>query len=165
MGIDVTKLTDLDIRKFKREIQGYEKTKKLFLILGFIFLGVCLLSLVLFIVFLILGIIEARNQGIDNIFELEYVGLYFSLAGASLSDVGIFLVAMLVMFVLRGVLFTKKTENRLAAIEEYEIYKKQPHEEEKLAEVEVAEDIAESDILPPLKEVGASCSMTLMSQA
>ena len=35
MSIDITKLTDQDIRKFKREIEGYERNKRLFLILGF----------------------------------------------------------------------------------------------------------------------------------
>ena len=30
---------------------------------------------------------------------------------------------------------------------------------------EILEVVERSDILPPLKEVGASCSMTLMSQA
>lgn len=34
------------------------------------------------------------------------------------------LVIMVVMFILKGVLFQRKTENRLAAIEEYKEYKK-----------------------------------------
>lgn len=143
MSIDITKLTDQDIRKFKREIQGYEKRKVLFLILGFVFLGLFLLFLLLGIIFLVLLIIEARNINIDNWLEYEYVYLYFSLSVTTLGFASTFCVATILMFVLRGVLFTKKTENRLAAIEEYEIYKKQPHEEEKPVEVEVAEDIAE----------------------
>ena len=147
MSIDITKLTDQDIRKFKREIEGYEKRKKLFLILGFVFLGIFLFFMLLGIIFFVLTIVEARKHGIDNWYEAEYVGLYFSAAITTLGFASTFCVATILMFVLRGVLFTKKTENRLAAIEEYEIYKKQPHEEvkkeEKPAEIEVAEDIAE----------------------
>ena len=58
------------------------------------------------------------------------------------------LVIMVVMFILRGVLFQRKTENRLAAIEEYEEYKKsqqkgsQPAEENEDA-VEVAGEVAD----------------------
>lgn len=143
MSIDITKLTDQDIRKFKREIQGYERNKRLFLILGFVFLGIFLFFMLLGIIFFVLTIVEARKYGIDNWYEAEYVGLYFSAAITTLGFASTFCIVTIAMFIVRSVVFAKKTENRLAAIEEYEIYKKQPHEEEKLAEVEVAEDIAE----------------------
>ena len=51
MGIEIEKLTEKDIRKFKREMEGYEKRKKLFLILGFIFLGLTLLLKLLKLLF------------------------------------------------------------------------------------------------------------------
>ena len=143
MSIDITKLTDQDIRKFKREIEGYERNKRLFLILGFVFLGITLFLMFIAILFFVFGGIAVNNLEMDNIFSYEYAALYFSAGATALSFASTFCIATIAMFIVRSVAFAKKTENRLAAIEEYEIYKKQPHEEEKPIETEVAEDIAE----------------------
>ena len=95
------------------------------------------------ILFFVFGGIAVNNLEMDNIFSYDYVILYFSAGFTTLGFASTFCIATIAMFVLRSILFAKKTENRLAAIEEYEIYKKQPHEEEKPIETEVAEAIAE----------------------
>ena len=66
MSIEIEKLTDRDIRQFKREIQGYEKRKKVFLIVGFVFLGLTLFFLLATILFIALAVYEG-SRGADYI--------------------------------------------------------------------------------------------------
>lgn len=122
MSIEIEKLTDRDIRQFKREIQGYERRKKVFLIVGFVFLGLTLFFLLATILFIALAVYEG-SRGADYINYL-YFDAFIALAITCGSTMLECLVIMVVMFILRGVLFQRKTENRLAAIEEYEEYKK-----------------------------------------
>ena len=137
MGIEIEKLTEKDIRKFKREMEGYEKRKKLFLILGFIFLGLTLLFLLLGVVFIVLAIVGGVNA--EDYFGYEFAALFISLAVTTLGFGSTFCVVTIVMFILRGVLFAKKTENRRAAIEEYELYQKELQSHPK--EIEVADEV------------------------
>ena len=134
MGIIIENLTEKDIRKFKREMEGYEKSKKVFLILGFIFLGLTLLFLFLGIVFIVLAVVSGSQaaQSEDAWAGYEFAALFVSLAITTLSFGSTFCVVTIVMFVLRGVLFQKKIENRLTAIEEYELYQKQLQEHPEL---------------------------------
>ena len=122
MSIEIEKLTDRDIRQFKREIQGYEKRKKIFLILGFVFMGLAIFFLFATIIFIALAVYEG-SRGADYINYL-YFDAFLALAITCGSTIVEAVIIMIVMFILRGVLFQKKTENRLAAIEEYEEYKK-----------------------------------------
>ena len=119
MGVVIEKLTERDIRKFKRELEGYEKYKRVFLIIGFVLLGLTLLSIAGAIVFAILAAINISSE------SYEYLAIFAPLFSLSLSfaiTLGIFTIAM---FILRKVLFAKKIENRLTAIEEYEIYQEE----------------------------------------
>ena len=141
MGIEIEKLTEKDIRKFKREMEGYEKRKKLFLILGFIFLGLTLLFLLLGVIFIVLAIVGGAQavHSEDSWAGFEFAGLFVSLAITTLGFGSTFCVVTIAMFILRSVLFAKKTENRRAAIEEYELYQKELQSHPK--EIEVADKV------------------------
>ena len=146
MSIEIEKLTDRDIRQFKREIQGYEKRKKIFLILGFVFMGLAIFFLFATIIFIALAVYEG-SRGADYINYL-YFDAFLALAITCGSTIVEAVIIMIVMFILRGVLFQKKTENRLAAIEEYEEYKKSQQIEAKHPidnddPVEVAGEVAD----------------------
>ena len=122
MSIEIEKLTDRDIRKFKREIEGYEKSKRIFFILGFVFLGLCVFLLIVAALFGVLAALQITHDG--EYVNYMYFTAFLTLAITSASFASTFFLVMLIMFILRGVLFQKKTENRLAAIEDYEEYKK-----------------------------------------
>ena len=129
MSIDIEKLTDRDIRKFKKEMQGYEKSKKIFFILGFVFMGLTILLVVAAILF---GIFAAKaGAEMDDLFSYEYFAVFLSLSITSGSTASTFFLVTLVMFILRGVLFAKKIENRETAIEEYELYQAKLNKEPK----------------------------------
>ena len=131
MSIQVEKLTDSDIRRFKREIEGYNKSKKIFLILGFVFMALTILLLlgaVLFGIFTWLA-----GSKVSDYFSYEIFGLMFSLTITTASFASTFFLVTIIMFILRAVLFQKKTENRLNAIEDYEEYQKKIQEYPELA--------------------------------
>ena len=131
MSIKVENLTDSDIRKFKREIEGYQKSKKIFLILGFVFMA---LTIILLIGAILFGIFAAHaGSEADDYFSFEYFYLFFTLTISTASVASTFFVVTIVMFILRGVLFQKKTENRLNAIDDYEEYKAKIKEHPELA--------------------------------
>ena len=140
MSIEIEKLTERDIRKFKREIEGYEKSKKVFLILGFVFMVLTILLLAVAIMF---GIFAGfAGKEINDYFSFQYFYLYLSLCVTSASFASTIFLVTILMFILRAVLFQKKTENRLNAIEDYEEYqaslKKLPNNE-----VETASKVVE----------------------
>lgn len=139
MGIRIEELTERDIRKFKREIEGYEKRKKLFLVLGFVFLGLTILFLICAVLFGIYTGYLART--VEDYWSYVPFYLFFDLCITTAAFASTFCVATILMFILRGVLFAKKTENRLAAIEEYELYQKELNK--KASAVEVADEVKE----------------------
>ena len=140
MVIQIEKLTEIDIRKFKREIEGYEKSKKIFLVLGFVFMG---LTIVLLVGAILFGIFAAKaGSKMDDFFSYEYFGAFLALCVTTASFASTFFLVTLIMFILRAVLFAKKIENRLTAIEEYEIYQKGNSKKES-PEVEVASEITD----------------------
>ena len=112
MSIEIEKLTQRDIKNFKRDIEKYRKTQGLFLILGFIFLGIFLITLALGVVMTVLFI--------QNIDKQQLYFLYISLMDTGYSIAALFFVGMLAMFVLRGALFNGKIDNRQRAIEDWE---------------------------------------------
>ena len=114
----VEELTDADIRHFKREIEGYKQKQTLFLILGFIFM---ILFIAALIGSILLGI-GIYNRASAGDFTSAYV-LFVFLDTFVGTLAGLFFIAFLVMFILRGALFGKKIENRLNLIEDYEEYK------------------------------------------
>ena len=128
-------MTERDVRRFKKDIEGYEKTKKLFLTMGII-------AMVLMIVFLTIAIMFGVFAGIagqkmNDYFSYEYFGLYVGLCTTCAGFASSFFIYMLLMFILRALLFKKKTENRLFYIEEYEIYQKEHPQQEQKESVEV----------------------------
>ena len=141
MSIEIEKLTERDIRKFKREIEGYEKSKKVFLILGFVFMGLTIVLLGLAIMFGIFAGISGSKM--SDVFSYEYFVAFLALCITTAEFGSTFFLVTILMFILRAVLFQKKTENRLNAIEDYEEYqaslKKLPNNEVETAS-EVVED-------------------------
>lgn len=125
----IEQLTERDIRKFKRDIEGYEKTKRLFLTMGFVAMGLAIFFLVIAIVFGVFAGISGLDM--NDFFSYEYFGVFLSLCITTASFSSSFFIYMLLMFILRSVLFAKKTANRQYLIEEYELYqeelKKQPN--------------------------------------
>ena len=115
MSVNVNELTERDIRNYKRDIESYRKRQDAFLVLGFVFLG-------LFIICLVVGILGAVAfvKAIDNENAARII------SGALMMEIGfafsvIFSLAMIAMFVLRAALFGRKIENRQRIIEEWEI--------------------------------------------
>ena len=133
--LKIEQMTERDVRRFKKDIEGYEKTKKLFLTMGII-------AMVLMIVFLTIAIMFGVFAGIagqkmNDYFSYEYFGLYVGLCTTCAGFASSFFIYMLLMFILRALLFKKKTENRLFYIEEYEIYQKEHPQQEQKESVEV----------------------------
>ena len=117
----VEELTDADIRHFKREIEGYKQKQTLFLILGFVFIVLFIVSLI-GTIFLGIGVYNEIKAG--NTYSAYFLYIVFDSLVGSLAF--IFFIAFLAMFILRGALFGKKIEkieNRLNLIEDYEEYK------------------------------------------
>ena len=109
MGVKVENLTDRDIRHYKRDIENYKARQKLFLTLGFVFLGVFLVLIAGSVVF---GIFSFSKESFDvGMFSLMYVCMTFAV---------VFMVAFIAMFILRNALFMRKIENRNRLIEDYE---------------------------------------------
>ena len=116
MSVDVERLTDRDIREYKRDLEGYKKKKRVFLILGFVFLGVTIILIALSV---FLGIVAGLQQ-------YENESIYAASLSLSITTgvfASVFLEAMIIMFILQGALFAAKINNRIVAIEEYEVYK------------------------------------------
>ena len=129
--IKIEQMTERDVRKFKKEIEGYEKTKKLFLVMGFVALGLMLFLLALAVMFGVFAGIAGTDM--NDFFSYELFGAYLSLCITCATFASTAFVWMLLMFILRITLFKKKTENRLYYIEEYEIYQKEHKEQPKEA--------------------------------
>ena len=108
-------LTETDIRHYKREIEGYKKKQKLFLILGFVFLGLFILSVVGTI---LLGIGVYQEIVREEFTAAYFLYVVFDSIFITLSI--LFLIAFITLFVLRSALFGRKIENRLVVIEDYE---------------------------------------------
>ena len=123
MRLRIEQMTDRDVRKYKRDIEGYEKTKKLFLLMAYIAMALMILFLALAIMFGVFAGIA--GQKMNDVFSYEYFGLYVGLCTTCAGFSSSFFIYMLLMFILRSVLFKKKIENRQFAIEEYEIYQKE----------------------------------------
>ena len=134
--LKIEQMTDRDVRKFKRDIEGYEKTKKLFLLMAYIAMALMILFLALAIMFGVFAGIA--GQKMNDVFSYEYFGLYVGLCTTCAGFSSSFFIYMLLMFILRSVLFKKKIENRQFAIEEYEIYQKEHNNQPQ--EVVVSED-------------------------
>ena len=133
MSVVIEKLTDRDIRTFKRELEGYERRKRVFMIFGFIFLGITILSIVLAILFGVFAFLAGKD--IDT--YAGYLAMFIVLCYFSIVFAIVFSFGTAAMFILRGVLFAKKIENRLAAIEEYEIYQKEHKKDDEVVETTV----------------------------
>ena len=116
MSVDIEKLTERDIKEFKRDIESYQKKQKLFLTLGFVFMG-------LFIFFLLAGI-ACTVLFVLNHDDRTLFFLFMGLMDTAYSLAGTFIVVMIAMFILRGALFNGKIENRRRAIEDWEEFVK-----------------------------------------
>lgn len=154
MSIKVENLTESDIRRFKREIEGYQKNKKIFLILGFVFAGLTLTLLLLAVLFGVFAGLAGAQM--DDYFSYEYFGAFLTLAISTASFASTFFLVTIAMFVLRGVLFQKKTENRLNAIEDYEEYQKKLKEHPEIAHK--PEETKNLKANPPVDENGFEIS-------
>ena len=129
--VKIEQMTERDVRRFKKDIEGYEKTNKMFFALGFVAMGLMILFLGLAIMF---GVFSARAtaEAYNNDFlTYEYASAYYALCVTCATFASTSFVWMLAMFILRALLFKKKTENRLYYIEEYEIYQKEHAQEQK----------------------------------
>ena len=127
--LKIEQMTDRDVRRFKKDIEGYEKTKKLFFAMGFVAMG---LMIVFLLIAIMLGVFAGfAGKDMNDYFSYEYFGMYLSLSITCATFSSSFFVWMLLMFILRALLFKKKTENRLFYIEEYEIYQKEHAQEQK----------------------------------
>ena len=127
--LKIEQMTDRDVRRFKKDIEGYEKTKKLFFAMGFVALGLMIVFLLIAIMFGVFAGFAGKDM--NDYFSYEYFGMYLSLCITCATFSSSFFVWMLLMFILRTLLFKKKTENRLYYIEEYEIYQKERAQEQK----------------------------------
>ena len=137
MGLNIEKLTDRDIRKFKREMEGYKRSKRIFLVLGFVFMGLTIFLLALAIMF---GVFGWLCRSIDNgYWEYARMYLFFSLAWAVGCFASTFFLVTIAMFILRAVLFEKKIENRIVAIEEYEELQKKRGNQQQVQTEEASE--------------------------
>ena len=121
--LKIEQMTERDVRRFKKDIEGYEKTKKLFLTMGFVALGLMIVFLLIAIMFGVFAGLAGKDM--NDYFSYEYFATYLSLCITCATFSSSFFVWMLLMFILRMLLFKKKTENRLFYIEEYEIYQKE----------------------------------------
>ena len=126
--LKIEQMTERDVRRFKKDIEGYEKTKKLFLMMAFVALGLMIVFLLVAIMFGVFAGIAGSKM--DDYFSYEYFGLYVGLCTTCAGFSSSFFIYMLLMFILRALLFKKKTENRLFYIEEYEIYQKEHAQEQ-----------------------------------
>ena len=134
--IKIEQMTERDVRRFKKDIEGYEKTKKLFFTMGFVALGLMIVFLLVAIMFGVFAGLAGKDM--NDYFSYEYFATYLSLCITCATFSSSFFVWMLLMFILRMLLFKKKTENRLFYIEEYEIYQKE-HAQEQQKEAVVVE--------------------------
>ena len=126
--LKIEQMTDRDVRRFKKNIEGYEKTKKLFFAMGFVAMGLMIVFLLIAIMFGVFAGFAGKDM--NDYFSYEYFGIYLSLCITCATFSSSFFVWMLLMFILRTLLFKKKTENRLYYIEEYEIYQKERAQEQ-----------------------------------
>ena len=61
--IKIEQMTERDVRRFKKEIEGYEKTKKLFFSMGFVAMALMIVFLLLAIMFgVFAGIAGQKNE-------------------------------------------------------------------------------------------------------
>ena len=121
--LKIEQMTERDVRRFKKEIEGYEKTNKLFFALGFVAMGLMIFFFALAIMFGVFTGISGNDM--NDFFSYELFGVYLSLCITCATFASTAFIWMLLMFILRVTLFKKKTENRLYYIEEYEIYQKE----------------------------------------
>ena len=136
--LKIEQMTERDVRRFKKEIEGYEKTNKMFFALGFVAMGLTILFLGLAIMFGVFAAKATAEADINDFLTYEYASAYYALCITCATFASTSFVWMLTMFILRALLFKKKTENRLYYIEEYEIYQKE-HAQQQQKEAVVVE--------------------------
>ena len=130
--LKIEQMTERDVRRFKKEIEGYEKTNKMFFVLGFVAMGLMILFLALAIVLGVFAGKIAVGRDHEDYAALRTSITLYGLCTTCAAFASAAFVWMLLMFILRALLFKKKTENRLYYIEEYEIYQKEhPQQEQK----------------------------------
>ena len=107
--------TSHDIKEFKRDIEKYQKTQRLFLILGFVFAALFIVS-VFATVFL--GILTYINLRDHEYYAAQYLFILFDSVVGSLAF--IFCFAFVAMFIVRSAAFNGKIENRRRIIEDWD---------------------------------------------
>ena len=116
MSVNVEQLTDRDIQEYKDDIDRYQRTQKLFKRLGFIFLGLMLFFLILGVAGIVILAVNATTESVEpGIVVVSSLMMSFGF-----SFFGLFLVAMVIMFVLRSALFDRKIYNRERLIKQWE---------------------------------------------
>ncbi len=116
MSVNVDQLTDRDIREYKDDIARYQRSQRLFSRLGFIFLGLMIFFLILGVAGIVILAVNATTESVKSgIVVVSSLMMSFGFTFFSL-----FLVAMVIMFVLRGALFDRKIYNRERLIKQWE---------------------------------------------
>ena len=108
-------LTPRDIKNYKRDIEALENRKKLFLILGFVFLALFIACLVGSI---LLGIAIYNELGKDEFGHIYFLFAIFDTFAITFTV--LFAVGFIAMFVLRVVLIGKQIDKRKRIVEDYE---------------------------------------------
>ena len=116
MSVNVEQLTDRDIREYKDDISRYQRSQRLFSRFGFIFLGLMIFFLILGVAGIVILAVNATTESVEpGIVVVSSLMMSFGFSFFCL-----FLVAMVIMFVLRSALFDRKIYNRERLIKKWE---------------------------------------------
>lgn len=116
MSVDFEQLTERDIQEYKDDIARYQRSQKLFKTLGLIFLGLMIFFLLMGIAGIIILALNATAESVNGgIVAVSSILMSFGFTFFSL-----FLVAMIIMFVLKSALFDRKIFNRERLIKRWE---------------------------------------------
>lgn len=116
MSVDFEQLTERDIQEYKDDIERYHRSQKLFKRLGFIFMGLMFFFLVMGVAGIVILAINATAESVNG----GIVAVSSILMSFGFSFFSLFLVAMIIMFVLKSALFDRKIFNRERLIKRWE---------------------------------------------
>ena len=116
MSVNFDQLTDRDIQEYKDDIAKYQRAQGLFKRLGFIFLGLMFLFLAMAIAGVVILAVNANPDSVSGgVIAASSIMMSFGF-----TFFGLFLVAMIIMFILRSALFDRKIFNRECIIKRWE---------------------------------------------
>ena len=111
----IEEYTNHDIKEFKRDIEKYQKAQRLFLILGFVFVALFIVSVFATVFIGILTYINFRDH---EYYAAHFLFVIFDSVVGSLAF--LFLLAFNAMFIIRSAAFNGKIENRRRIIEDWD---------------------------------------------